>query len=983
MAATEIIESKVKGISHYQASAQACASGDTVTLVPDPDNRYHPQAVGVEHQGQLIGYLERALAADLHDLVKQNRVKARVKEVLGGSAGYLTGIKLILEVDRYKVVTSTLELSAIEPLQEILSGPLLSTHDVDTAVGLGTTIEMLRQKLRQYKENLCSADQLGIAAQHAYEKYRFQILPDAKCSDSLRIAGISAVILGDKGMGVYSYYTLHSLCDTEVPPHVLKLLSVLQLHFSPTDNDVVPPDQSHLEAAIDYCTGRRRPKDLAVALHLVERQLNQGRRSDLDDIINSWSQQHVYEPIALVPLVLQALIASDEQGNATAMCNLGMCYYSGQGVEKDRVQSFHWFQKAAEQGDANAMGCLGLCYHLGDGVEQDDAKAFHWYHKAAEHGNVGSMSALGGLYYSGDGVEKDDAKAFHWFQKAAEQGNVRSMSALGGLYYSGDGVEKDDAKAFHWHHKAAEHGNVRSMSALGGLYYSGDGVEKDDAKAFHWWQKAAEHGNVWSMSALGGLYYSGDGVEKDRVQSFHWFQKAAEQGDANAMYMLGPLYLQGQGVERDDAQALHWYHKAAEHGNVRAMSKLGECYERGNGAENNQTQNLKPDNPLYWYQKQAEHGIGGFIGKAVKDLSAQLRGLVDVEQDDAQAIYWYEKAAEHGNVRAMSKLGECYERGNGVKKDDAKAFYWHQKAAEHGHAEAMFKIAVCYHSGKGVGQDDAQAAQWYQKAAEQGNATAMFALGVCYRSGEGVEQDREQAVHWYQKAAEQGNATAMFALGACYHSGQGVKPDDAQAAQWYQKAAEQGHAEAMARLAGCYRHGKGVEKDHAQAVHWSKKAGEKNSRSPSRSLSEQKKHNRVDGAFERPKSFYPESIVNEHFSLESIVNEQPARATSRLAKFKWVCAALAIIGLLLMGFAFLRYGPRMGIHSADFVNGLMCCFLPFGGAWLLIHFISQRRSSQQESDESSSQQESDESSSQQESDESSSQQESDEAYWLL
>ena len=80
------------------------------------------------------------------------------------------------------------------------------------------------------------------------------------------------------------------------------------------------------------------------------------------------------------------------------------------------------------------------------------------------------------------------------------------------------------------------------------------------------------------------------------------------------------------------------------------------------------------------------------------------------------------------------------------------------------------------------------------------------------------------------------------------------------------------------------------------------------------------------------------------------MNEQPKRPTSHLAKFKGVCAALAIIGLLLMGFAFLRYGPRMGIGSVDFVNGLMCCFLPFGGAWLVIHFISRRKPSQQEAD---------------------------------
>ena len=83
------------------------------------------------------------------------------------------------------------------------------------------------------------------------------------------------------------------------------------------------------------------------------------------------------------------------------------------------------------------------------------------------------------------------------------------------------------------------------------------------------------------------------------------------------------------------------------------------------------------------------------------------------------------------------------------------------------------------------------------------------------------------------------------------------------------------------------------------------------------------------------------------------MDDQSKRTTSHLSKFKWAFAALVIIGMLLMGFDLLRYGPRMGIYTYNFAFGLMFFFLPFGFAWLVIHFVelSRRKRSQQESDE--------------------------------
>ena len=42
---------------------------------------------------------------------------------------------------------------------------------------------------------------------------------------------------------------------------------------------------------------------------------------------------------------------------------------------------------------------------------------------------------------------------------------------------------------------------------------------------------------------------------------------------------------------------------------------------------------------------------------------------------------WFRRAADLGDPRAMFELGDCYEKGVGVKKDSDEAFLWFCRAA--------------------------------------------------------------------------------------------------------------------------------------------------------------------------------------------------------------------------------------------------------------------------------------------------------------
>jgi TPR repeat protein len=109
------------------------------------------------------------------------------------------------------------------------------------------------------------------------------------------------------------------------------------------------------------------------------------------------------------------------QGVAFAQVNVGIMYYSGQGVPQDYGEAAKWYRLAAEQGNAIAQGNLGFMYYSGQGVPQDYGEAAKWYRLAAEQGNPTAQSNLGSMYYSGQGVPQDYVQAHMWVDLAASR----------------------------------------------------------------------------------------------------------------------------------------------------------------------------------------------------------------------------------------------------------------------------------------------------------------------------------------------------------------------------------------------------------------------------------------------------------------------------------------------------------------------------------------------------------------------------------
>ncbi len=60
----------------------------------------------------------------------------------------------------------------------------------------------------------------------------------------------------------------------------------------------------------------------------------------------------------------------------------------------NKTKAVEWYQKAAEQGYAEAQYNLGVCYYNGYGVPKNRAKAVELWKKAAAQGNVRAKQVL-------------------------------------------------------------------------------------------------------------------------------------------------------------------------------------------------------------------------------------------------------------------------------------------------------------------------------------------------------------------------------------------------------------------------------------------------------------------------------------------------------------------------------------------------------------------------------------------------------------
>lgn len=203
-------------------------------------------------------------------------------------------------------------------------------------------------------------------------------------------------------------------------------------------------------------------------------------------------------------------------------------YYAG-----DTAEALDGLQSAAESGHPAAQWKLGRMYADGDGVTRDDLKAFEYFNRIiAAHAEDAPTSPqapfvanafveVGSYYMTGidnSAVQPNVDRAREIFTYAASYfGDALAQLNLGRMYLDGIGGDRDARQAARWFLLAARKGQLDAQVRLGELLTSGQEIEPNPV-----------HGLMWLTIALKRAQILGRDDSEARVAHEAAFSLAGE-----------------------------------------------------------------------------------------------------------------------------------------------------------------------------------------------------------------------------------------------------------------------------------------------------------------------------------------------------------------------------------------------------------------------------------------------------------------------
>ena len=238
------------------------------------------------------------------------------------------------------------------------------------------------------------------------------------------------------------------------------------------------------------------------------------------------------------------------KGNVKAMATYGALISRGFALGSDK-DAFKWIEKAAKKDYDFAQYNLGYCYKSGLGVERDYEKAYEYFQKAADQGNVAAQNSVGIAFLKGEGVPMDYEKAFGYFLKSAENGNPAAFNNVARCYALGQGTPENPIEAMKWYEKSAMSNDAVAQFLCGAIYYKGESrmftgltAPLDYDKAVRYFQMVLDNKRTTddvrgeSYRMLGACYRFGRGVVADEAEADRLTQLAAKYGDLDSKKLI-------------------------------------------------------------------------------------------------------------------------------------------------------------------------------------------------------------------------------------------------------------------------------------------------------------------------------------------------------------------------------------------------------------------------------------------------------------
>ena len=121
------------------------------------------------------------------------------------------------------------------------------------------------------------------------------------------------------------------------------------------------------------------------------------------------------------------------------------------------------------------------------------------------------------------------------------------------------------------------------------------------------------------------------------------------------------------------------------------------------------------------------------------------------EGDFVKALQYYTNAVELGDVLAYYRLGNLYDKGNGVEEDTKKAVYHWEQAAIGGHPNSRALLAAHEMENGNI----ERAVKHLIINANLGHEKSMKWLWECYKNGDITKEDLEGTLRTHQAAIDE------------------------------------------------------------------------------------------------------------------------------------------------------------------------------------------------------------------------------------